>query len=212
LLGSEEAVGLLTAMNKRSSGFTLIEMMITLAVMALLFMIGLPSMNTWLQNTQLRASAESMQAGLQLARAEALRRNVPVRFQLVDAFTAGCVLSNSGSNWIISLNDPTGLCQADPSDTAAPLAIQKRSGAEGSPNAAVSATNGGGAATTVTFTGLGRVIGVGPITQIDITNPSGGVCQPAGPMRCLRINIASGGQVRMCDPAVVDPTDPRLCN
>jgi type IV fimbrial biogenesis protein FimT len=75
----------------------------------------------------------------------------------------------------------------------------------------VVAVNGLVAANTVTFSGLGRAIGVAPITQIDIKNPSGGVCQPAGPMRCLRINIASGGQMRMCDPIVVDATDPRKC-
>jgi type IV fimbrial biogenesis protein FimT len=202
-------------MNKRSYGFTLIEMMITLAVMALLFMIGLPGMNTWLQNQQLRASAEGIQAGLQLARAESLRRNVPVRFQLVDTLTGACVLKDNAANWIVSLADPTGACGLPEDDTAAPQILQKRSGAEGSPNAAVAAINGappGVAATTVVFSGLGRVIGVLPITRIDITNPSGGVCQPAGPMRCLRINIASGGAMRMCDPIVVDPTDPRLCN
>lgn len=208
-------------MNKRAYGFTLIEMMVTLAVMALLLMMGLPSMSTWLQNTQLRASAESIQAGLQLARAESLRRNAPVRFQLVDTLTAACVPNDKATNWIISVNDPIGKCNLAESDPSAPITdptaliiIQKRSGAEGSPNAAVAAINGappGVAATTVVFTGLGRVIGVLPIQQIDITNPSGGACQPAGPMRCLRINIVSGGQMRMCDPIVVSPTDPRQC-
>src|SRR4026208_2333025 len=76
-------------MNKRSYGFTLIEVMITLAVLSLLLMVGLPGMATWLQNTQIRASAEATQAGLQVARAEALRRNAPVRFQLVDTLPAG---------------------------------------------------------------------------------------------------------------------------
>ncbi|HEV8108870.1 MAG TPA: GspH/FimT family pseudopilin [Burkholderiales bacterium] len=205
-------------MNKRASGFTLIELLITLAVMALLFMLGLPSMNTWLQNQQLRTSAEGIQAGLQLARAESLRRNVPVRFQFVDTLTSACVPFDKATNWIVSVNDPTGKCnvaESDPSaeitDPTALIMIQKRSGAEGSPNAAVVAVNGLVAANTVTFSGLGRAIGVAPITQIDIKNPSGGVCQPAGPMRCLRINIASGGQMRMCDPIVVDATDPRKC-
>jgi type IV fimbrial biogenesis protein FimT len=205
-------------MNKRASGFTLIELLITLAVMALLFMLGLPSMNTWLQNQQLRTSAEGIQAGLQLARAESLRRNVPVRFQFVDTLTSACVPFDKATNWIVSVNDPTGKCnvaESDPSaeitDPTALIIIQKRSGAEGSPNAAVVAVNGLVAANTVTFSGLGRAIGVAPITQIDIKNPSGGVCQPAGPMRCLRINIASGGQMRMCDPIVVDATDPRKC-
>lgn len=194
-------------MNKRSHGFTLIEMMITLAVFALLLMVGLPSMTTWLQNQQIRTSAEGIQAGLQLARAEALRRNAPVRFQLVDTLTPACVLVNTGTNWIVSITDPTGLCDVDPSDIAAPLTIQKRAGAEGTPNAVVTATGG----SSVIFTGLGRVNAAGGITRIDVTNTNGGVCQPAGPMRCLRVNLTSGGSPRMCDPAVTDNTDPRFC-
>src|SRR6476660_2618660 len=181
-------------MNKRAHGFTLIEIVITLAVFALLLMVGLPSMTTWLQNQQIRASAEGLQAGLQFARTEALRRNAPVRFQLVDTFTPACVLFDRGTNWIVSVNDPTGVCDVDPSDTADPLTIQKRSGADGTPNALVTATNGAAPATTVTFTGLGPVTGAGAITRIDVTNTSGGNCQPAGPMRGLQLNISSGGQ------------------
>jgi len=196
---------LLIPMNTRSHGFTLIEMMITLAVFALLFMVGLPSMTTWLQNQQIRASAEGLQAGLQFARTEALRRNAQVRFQLVDTLTAACALANNGSNWIVSINNPAGLCDVPESDAAAPLTIQKRSGAEGTPNAVLAATGG----STVVFNGLGRTSGAA-ITRIDVSNASGN-CQPAGPIRCLRLNISSGGQVRMCDPAVMDNTDPRFC-
>jgi type IV fimbrial biogenesis protein FimT len=198
-------------MNKRSHGFTLVELMITLAVFALLLMVGLPSMTTWLQNQQIRTSAEGLQAGLQFARAEALRRNAPVRFQLVDTLTAACTLAGDGTSWIVSLADPSGACAAPEDDAAAPQILQKRSGAEGTPNAVIAATNGPAAATTVTFNGLGRVSGAGQILQIAITNTSGGLCQPAGPMRCMRINISSGGQMRMCDPAVLDNTDPRFC-
>jgi len=194
-------------MNARTHGFTLIELLITISVVALLLMMGLPSMNTWLQNQQILTSAEGLQAGLQLARAEALRRNAQVRFQLVDGFTAACVLVNTGTNWIVSLNDPTGLCDVGPSDTAAPLAIQKRSGAEGTPNALVTATGG----SSLIFTGLGRVSAAGGITQIDITNPNGGACQPGGPMRCLQIKVSTGGSPRMCEPAITDNTDPRFC-
>src|SRR4051812_28032047 len=113
--------GLPNPMTQRSYGFTLIEMLVTLAVMALLLMVGLPSMNTWMQNTQLRSSAEGIQGGLQLARAEALRRNVQVRFQFVDTFTAACVLKDNAANWIISMNDPTGKCDAAESDPSAPI-------------------------------------------------------------------------------------------
>jgi type IV fimbrial biogenesis protein FimT len=194
-------------MTMRATGFTLIELMITLAVLALLLMVGLPGMNTWLQNTQIRASAEAMQSGLQLARAEALRRNASVRFQLVDTLAAGCALSNTGTSWVMSLDDPTGACSAAESDAAAPRILQKRSGAEGSPNATVAAS-----ASSVVFSGLGRVTGAAGPIQLDISNPAGGTCQTAaGPMRCLRVTVSSGGQVRMCDPAVMDNTDPRFC-
>lgn len=192
-----------------SHGFTLIELLITISVLALVLMIGLPNLSVWLQNTQIRTAAEAMQSGLQLARAEALRRNAVVRFHLVDSLASGCALSATGASWVVSLADPTGACELAESDTVAPFIIQKRSGAEGSPNAQVAAAGG---ASSVVFNGLGRVINAGAITQIDISNPGGGACQSAsGPMRCLRLNVANGGQVRMCDPAVSDATDPRFC-
>lgn len=190
-------------------GFTLIELMITLAVLGMLIMIALPNMGTWLQNTQIRTSAEAMQAGLQLARAEALKRNTTVRFQLVNSLTSSCALTTSGRNWVVSLADPSGLCNMDASDTVAPQIIQKRSSAEGSPNAVVTATGG----SSVVFNGLGRPA-AGSLTEINVTNPNNGACKTAAgnePMRCLRIAVNAGGAVRMCDPAVDDATDPRKC-
>lgn len=193
-----------------SRGFTLIELMIGLTVLGIVLMIGLPSLATWIQNTQIRTAAEGMQSGLQLARAEALRRNTTVRFQLVDTLTASCVLSATGTNWVVSLADPVGNCDDAPSDTAAPQIIQKKAGAEGAPNAVITATGG----SSITFNGIGRVVNVGPITRVDITNTRGGACKTAAgeePMRCLRVTVSSAGQVRMCDPAVTDVADPRSC-
>jgi len=193
-----------------SAGFTLLELMIGLTVLGIVLMIGLPSLATFIQNTQIRTGAEGMQSGLQLARAEALRRNTTVRFQLVTSLAAGCALSASGTNWVVSLADATGNCHQAPSDTTAPQIIQKKAGTEGAANAVIAATGG----SSVTFNGLGRVVGVAPITRIDIPNTKGGACKTAGadePMRCLRVTISSAGQVRMCDPAVTDVTDPRSC-
>jgi type IV fimbrial biogenesis protein FimT len=197
-----------------SSGFSLIELMITLAVLGMMFMIALPNMGTWLQNTQIRTSADAMQAGLQLARAEALKRNTTVRFQLVDTLTSACAQSATGRSWVVSLADTNGLCNVDASETTAPQIIQKRSSAEGSPNAVVTATGG----SSVWFNGLGRTVqpptAPAALTQINITNPNNGACKTAAgnePMRCLRITVNAGGTVRMCDPAVDDATDPRKC-
>jgi type IV fimbrial biogenesis protein FimT len=135
LLGEEEAVAMLNSGLRAMRGFTLVELMLALAILGILTMLALPSLATWIQNTQLRTAAEGMNAGLTLARAEALRRNTVVRFQLVDTLTSSCGFTVNGTNWVVSLADTTGACDVDPSDTTAPQIIQKRSGNEGSSSA-----------------------------------------------------------------------------
>jgi len=194
-------------------GVTLIEMMIALVIMAMVLMVAVPAFTIFLQNQQIRNAAESTVAGLNLARTEAVRRNQPVRFQFVSDLTAACVLSTTSLAWVVSLADPSGACEVAPSDTLAPLAIQKRSATEGARNAVVTTVGG----TTSTFNGIGMLTGVS-ISQINFSN-STGVCEHVDPvngtMRCLRILVSTGGQARMCDPKVVAPAlpdvDPRAC-
>jgi type IV fimbrial biogenesis protein FimT len=192
----------------RQRGTTLVELLIGLAIIALLFALGAPGFGTWIQNTQIRTAAETIQSGLQLARGEAVRRNATVRFQLTSGVTAGCALSTTAGNWVVSQDDPTGACNSAASDTVAPRIIQVRPTAEGSPNAVVAAGQ-----STIIFNGLGRVTPVPAANiDIDISNPTGGACATSSVagMRCLRIRISSGGQVRMCDPLLAS-TDPQGC-
>jgi type IV fimbrial biogenesis protein FimT len=192
-------------------GVTLIELMVGLSIFAFLLMMGAPSFATWIQNGQIRTATEAIQNGVQIARAEAVRRNMPVRFQLTDTLTNACALSTSGSNWVVSLDSAVGACDAAPSaDLAAPTAprvIQARAGGEGSANAVVTADQ-----SSVVFNGLGRVTPVpGGNININITNPSGGVCAAAsGPMRCMRVVVSAAGQIRLCDPRFASP-DPQGC-
>ncbi len=57
----------------RSAGFTLTEMLITVAILAILVTMGLPSFRQLLQNYQVRVAAESVANGLQ-RRARGSRR------------------------------------------------------------------------------------------------------------------------------------------
>jgi len=62
------------------------------------------------------------------------------------------------------------------------------------------------------FNGMGRVVGAG-IGTINLGNVVG-TCEHLdanGTMRCLRVIVSNGGQIRLCDPKVVDATDPRRC-
>lgn len=189
----------------RERGFTIVELLVTITVLGIVLMLGLPNISAWLQNTQIRNSADAMVSGLQFARAEALRRNRPVRFNLVDTLDASCSLATAGPHWVVSMTDPSSNCDVEASFTVdPPFILQKRSSQEGSQNAAITAT-----ASSVAFNGLGSA---GGSLQIGVSNPNGGACQSAaGPMRCLQVNVSASGSVRMCDPAVSDVADPRKC-
>lgn len=194
-------------------GFTLVELLVGIALMAALMLLGIPSFSAWLQGSQIRTAAEAIENGVQLARAEAVRRNAPVNFQLTTTLDSTCARSVTGTNWVVSLDDPTGQCNAAPSaDLAVPVApriVQVRPGTDGSKNATILASQ-----SSITFNGLGRVTPVpaGNIT-IDIKNPTGGACAAlGGPMRCMQVNVSATGQVRLCDPRFsASNTNPQGC-
>ncbi len=168
---------------RRQRGFNLIELMIAVTLLGVLLMLGLPEYREWIQNTQIRTSAESVLNGLQLARTEAVRRNAPVTFTV------------NSNNWTVTV-------------AASGETVQSRSGKEGSSNAVIAATQN-----AVTFNGLGRITPVPAAeVQFNVTNPTGGTCQTAGgQMRCLRVTASLGGQIRMCDPAL-PAGQPQACS
>jgi len=61
-------------------GFSLIELMVTISVMALLLAAAVPSFGPWVANSRVRSTAESLQNGIRLAQTEAVRRNRQVAF------------------------------------------------------------------------------------------------------------------------------------
>ncbi len=189
----------------RSRGFTLIELMAALAILVLLFLLGMPSFITYLRNTEIRSTSESIINGLRTASAEATRRNSRV------AFTLG-----PGADWTIK---PTNPADTDCTDLAAEV-IQQFAAKEAGKSAKVTITPADKPA--VCFTGLGRVWKQGSagdhIQQVDI-EPS--VSGAEG--RKLRIIVddtapadpAKPRGLRMCDPdpalTSLTPPDPRAC-
>lgn len=180
-------------------GFTLIEVMVTITIAALLLSIGLPAWQAYLNNTKLRATAQSFLTGIQAARTEAVRRNSNIDFVLTDsaALNATSAATAGGRGWIIRTTDGVTF-------------IEGKSFEEGSANNGVTVNSG--AASTITFTGLGTTTLAADLT-LSFSNPNGGNCAgavPAGPMRCLDIAITRGGQSKLCDPMVA-ADDTRSC-
>lgn len=194
-------------------GVTLIELMIGIAIVSILMTLAIPAFNTFMRNTKIKNAAETTLQGLNLARAEAVRRNASIRFQFVSDLTGGCALSSSSLAWVVSVSDPTGACDSAPGGGTGPQIVQAKSATEGTENVTVATTGG----SSVTFNGLGRISGAA-ITQIDFANPSGGACVHVdainGTMRCMRILVSTGGSLKICDPKVplyTPQQDPREC-
>ena len=174
-------------------GFTLIEAMIAIALLAFLLLLGLPAFSTMLSNLRVRSVSDSVLSGVQAARTEALKRNLNITFELDPA-------TGIGGGWKVY---PT----ANTADV-----LQSKSSSEGG-NVLVAIDTG---ATTIEFNNLGRRVlpivanGTGTL-DIDVSNPGVSNCEAnGGSVRCLRVTVSIGGETRLCDPN--RPTgDPQAC-
>ncbi|MGZ8259039.1 MAG: pilus assembly FimT family protein [Caldimonas sp.] len=195
-------------------GFTIIELLVGITLLAVLIGLGAPAMSTYLQNSKLASAASSYYTGLQMARAEAIRRNVRTEFVLTDDPVSQADLANTltpavaGSNWVIrSASGPAAFASA----------VEAKAGAEceGSSAAAALVVTGSASAPAVfdgriPFNGFGGTAD-GASYAISITNPAIGTCVAVGgKVRCRRIAISPGGQIVSCDPAA-PAGDSRAC-
>ena len=171
---------------KQARGFSLIELMVVVAIVAMLAIVGLPNYAIWVQNTAIRNATESVLNGLQLARSEAVARNTSIDFVV-----------NANSGWTFGCATASATC---------PAVIQAKSANEGSSGTLVTINNAA-IADTVRFGNFGALAdNGGAAISIDIDSTT----LSAADSRQLRVDISTGGSVRMCDPSL-GGQDPRRC-
>jgi len=189
-------------------GFTMIELAVTLALLGILFALGLPSFMSWVRNSQVRTVAEALQGGVRRAQTDAVRLNQPV----VLSFTNGTPALNAtaaagGKNW-----SSQSIVQFD----KAAAFLTGGSLVDAGSNVTITGTSN-----ALCFNSNGRLISPaapGVPGAVCIAGPLQFDVEPAGrdPVkgdRRLRVLVAIGGQVRMCDPdrPTLSATSPDGC-
>ncbi|WP_429255293.1 GspH/FimT family pseudopilin [Paraburkholderia sp. GAS334] len=172
----------------RSGGFTLVETLIVIAMLAVIAVLATPSFFAWHVRDQVDARARALVSTLAFARGEALRRSARVTVCRVDA-----------ARHCLAAGKP---CPAGTADWSCGWAVMsERAGAQSllrvQPDlAAVSVT---GTLTDVAFTPpAGQVIGSFRSFELAPRSPSAATRGDRW-QRCVR--IAAGGRARMVEGA-----------
>ncbi len=81
-------------------GFSLIELMVTLAVVAILLTIGVPSFSTMIKNSRLATATNNISTAISFARSEAIKRGVRVTI-CTSSDGASCDAASWDDGWIV---------------------------------------------------------------------------------------------------------------
>lgn len=88
------------AKSSRALGFTLVELLVAIAVLAVFLGIAIPSYNEMILGSRLRAHANELVAGAVLARSEAIKRNSVVRM-CVSVDGTSCIAGGWEQGWLV---------------------------------------------------------------------------------------------------------------
>ncbi|MGQ3092702.1 MAG: pilus assembly FimT family protein [Roseateles sp.] len=182
---------------RRGSGFSLIELMVAVTVLAILTAVALPNFTSWIRNARARTVADALQSGMRLAQAEAQRRTHSVVFFMTNnkTCTTASTAAANGAYWQIR-TVPNALLTGDVAEAVQCGVLTDVSGdvTLGSSTAAL-CFGGDGRQTTLTNpAAIGVNCTAAPATY-DIT-PAGS----SADKRPLRMTVSLAGSVRLCDP------------
>ncbi|HZP65241.1 MAG TPA: GspH/FimT family pseudopilin [Rudaea sp.] len=165
----------LPAGPKRAGGFTIIELFVTIIVAAILVALAAPTFrDTAMRNNVSGLNNQLIQA-LNMARAEAVRRGVPVE---VVSVSGG---SSWSQGWIVN---------ADTAGNGTFATTLTQQGAVPTKYTVCAASTGGGTASTVVFTNQGLLGGGATSFDINVNRPD------ANAKLGQRLNVAGSGRVQ----------------
>lgn len=85
--------------RSHSGGFTAVELMVVLSIMAVLIALAAPSFAMTIESWRVRDAAESLRSSLMLARSEAIKRGGWIAIQKLPNNTKGCTSASGNRDW-----------------------------------------------------------------------------------------------------------------
>jgi type IV fimbrial biogenesis protein FimT len=175
---------------KKSAGFTLIEAMIVVAIVAILGSIAAPSFQEMIRKNRLTAASSALQVSLNLARSEAVKRGTDARVTIAPNGSVG----NWTGGWTVFVDGTTNANgaiapSADSSSTCASNCVTRLE-VVAAPAGALNFSQTG-AVNYFTYNGQGRLIDV---SGAGVVNRSAWFADGSSEKYCLIIN--NTGRVR----------------
>jgi type IV fimbrial biogenesis protein FimT len=194
-------------MKRSAQGFTLIELVVVIALLALLTMAAVPAVGSWIANARVRSTAEALQNSLRVAQQEALRRNRRTVFALTAASPDwNAVPDANAANWYVRVQPLRG----SPEMASRELSLVSSHQTGSKSGILLSGPP------LLCFNAMGQLISVpaadtGLGKACDTSNPVAYTVSHASAERRLMVLVYLGGRVRMCDAAKKEATTPDGC-
>jgi len=195
-----------------TAGFTLVEMMVVLIIMALLLAWALPSYKNLITNYRMADELSQIQTDVELARSSAIRTGSNVTIcpaDVASSSTSGTPACSGGNEWntgwIVFTDNKDDQNTSDPGDTV----LREHVAMSGGDTLLSEVTSSTAAVNTITFNSMGGTSAWGSATAVPtgsiVLNDSG---NDTSMTRCLTISVAGMIQVTSPQTGSQNPTPP----